>query len=164
MNYMTEVMTAGYERLTPKDFIAMLKRCDVQRVVDVRELATSRRTGFSKTALQESLLAAKIGYTHLPALGCPREIRHAFRADQNWDRYTKRFRTYLASRRGDVETLADLVLLERCCLLCYEEDFNFCHRTFVAEKLGMFMDAVRIKHLTGPIQGRVADLPVLAAA
>jgi len=45
---------------------------------------------------------------------------------------------------------------ERCCLLCYEEDFNFCHRSFVAEKVaGLLDEDVKINHLTGPMSGRV---------
>jgi uncharacterized protein (DUF488 family) len=48
--------------------------------------------------------------------------------------------------------------------LCYEEDFNFCHRSFVADRLGLFISPLRINHLTGPIRGRVVDSTALAAA
>lgn len=161
---MTELMTVGYERLTPKALTALLNRCSVDRIVDVRELAVSRRAGFAKTALMEVLSSSGIAYTHLPNLGCPREIRHAYREDQNWKRYTKRFCAYLEPRVDDLNALAELIRQERCCLLCYEEDFNFCHRSFVAEKLASFVDPIRIHHLTGPIQGRVVVLGELAAA
>lgn len=157
-------MTAGYEGLTPKAFLNLLQRCDVERVVDVRELATSRRIGFSKTALIAALTKNSISYTHLAGLGCPRAIRHDYREDFNWQRYTKRFCTYLKTRDEDLQQLAALVRSERCCLLCFEEDFNFCHRTFVADRLGLFVDRLRISHLTGPILGRVVDPAALAAA
>ena len=161
---MTELMTVGYEGVAPKAFLSLLGRCNVDRIVDVRELAVSRRAGFSKTALMASLEKSGIGYTHLPSLGCPREVRHSYREDQNWKRYTKRFCAYLETRDDDLMLLAEFVRGERCCLLCYEEDFNFCHRSFVAEKLGLFINPLRIKHLTGPIEGRVVELRALAAA
>lgn len=161
---MTELMTIGYEGLTPKGFLALLERFSVDRILDVRELASSRRAGFSKTALAGSLARSGISYTHLSSLGCPREIRHSYREDQNWKRYTKRFCAYLETRGEDLALLAEFTQSERCCLLCYEKDFNFCHRSFVAERLNRFISPLRIQHLTGPIQGQVAELRALAAA
>ena len=53
---------------------------------------------------------------------------------------------------------------ERCCLLCYEEDFNFCHRSIVATKVATLEhDDVKIHHLTGPMTGRVVVRRPLAA-
>ena len=161
---MVEIMTIGYEGLTPKQFLDLVRRCAVERIVDVRELPISRRPGFAKTSLSNSLANAGIAYTHIPALGCPRAIRHDYREDQNWSRYTKRFCSYLATCDDSLQALAKLARVERCCLLCFEEDFNFCHRTFVAERLGKFTSTLKINHLTGPIQGRVVAAGALVAA
>jgi uncharacterized protein (DUF488 family) len=161
---MVEIMTIGYEGLTQRKFLDLVRPCGVDRIIDVRELATSRRVGFSKNALSNFLEKAAISYTHLPELGCPRSIRHDYREDRNWSRYTKRFCAYLATCDDTLQAVAYLATTERCCLLCFEEDFNFCHRTFVAERLVEFTGALRINHLTGPIQGRVVEMRDLAAA
>jgi uncharacterized protein (DUF488 family) len=161
---MIEVFTIGYEGLTPSEFTAILMRAGIERIIDVRELAVSRRLGFAKTALSTSLLRNSIAYTHVPALGCPREIRHAYREDLNWKRYTKRFCAYLDTRHSDLEKLLELVRRERCCLLCYEADFNFCHRLFVAERLRSFALGIRVNHLISPAQDRVVPNRELAAA
>lgn len=161
---MIEVMTIGYEDLAPKAFLDLLCRCRVQRLVDVRELATSRRVGFAKSALSAALKAAGVDYTHLPELGCPRPVRHRYREDQDWERYTRSFTAYLAKCDDELRVLADLVERQRCCLMCYETDFNFCHRKFVAERLARFTSDLKINHLTGPIAGRVVRLQALAAA
>jgi uncharacterized protein (DUF488 family) len=161
---MVEIMTIGYEGLTQRKFLDLVRRCGVERIIDVRELAVSRRVGFSKNALSNSLEKVGISYTHVPELGCPRSIRHDYREDQNWSRYTKRFCAYLAACNDTLQALAYLATTERCCLLCLEEDFNFCHRTFVAERLAEFTGALRINHLTGPIQGRVVEVRALAVA
>ena len=43
---------------------------------------------------------------------------------------------------------------ERCCLLCYEADCNFCHRSLVAEQVILLPGVdVKIHHLTGPGAG-----------
>jgi hypothetical protein len=53
---------------------------------------------------------------------------------------------------------------ERCCLLCFEEDYNFCHRSFVAERVAPLAGApVRIYPLIGPVEGRVVRLDLTAA-
>ena len=161
---MIEVMTIGYEGLRPEDFLNILRRCGVERIVDVRELAISRRKGYAKFALSAMLTEAQIAYTHMPGLGCPRDIRHAYREDGDWDEYTERFGAYLKTKDSEMLDLLARVREEKCCLLCYETDFNFCHRTFVAERLGKFVDRMLIKHLTGPIQGRAVAIPILAAA
>ena len=161
---MSEIMTIGYEGLTQRKFLDLLRLCRVDRVIDVRELAISRRVGFSKNALCNCLEKARISYTHVPELGCPRSIRHDYRQDQNWSRYTKRFCAYLATCDDTLQALAYLAKIERCCLLCFEQDFNFCHRTFVAKRLREFTGALKISHLTGPIQDRVVDARALAAA
>jgi uncharacterized protein (DUF488 family) len=161
---MVEISTIGYEGLTPSEFTAALTRAGVERIVDVRELAVSRRPGFAKSALTASLLDAGIAYTHVPGLGCPRNIRHAYREDLNWKRYTKRFCAYLDTRHSDLEALLAVVQRERCCLLCYEADFNFCHRLFVAERLQSFAPGIRVNHLVIRAQNPAVQNRQLAAA
>jgi len=161
---MTDLMTIGYEGLEPSEFFARLKRCEVSVIVDVRELPISRKRGFAKSALAEGLEKHGIKYLHMPELGCPRDVRHEYREDGDWDRYTRRFKRHLGTQDQALRSLAALLPLERCCLLCFESDFNFCHRTFVAEQATAFVkDSVKIEHLTGPIQGRVVVRPLAAA-
>ena len=161
---MIELMTIGYEGMKPERFLELLKRCHVDRIVDVRELAISRRPGYSKAALAAMLAMGEIGYIHLPALGCPRNIRHGYREDGDWALYTKRFCAYLMIKEDEMAKLRGIVERERCCLLCYEADFNFCHRLFVAERLACLTGGMIIKHLTGPIRGRVVERPALVTA
>lgn len=161
---MLELMTIGYEALTAREFFDVLKRCRVSMIVDIRELPISRKPGFTKAALAMALDDHGIKYQHLVELGCPREIRHDYRDDQNWARYTRRFKSYLETQNEPVERLIKLVREERCCLLCYEDDYNFCHRSYVAEQVATKTDdAIRIHHLTGPMSGRVVRRELVAA-
>jgi uncharacterized protein (DUF488 family) len=128
------VMTIGYEGAALEDFLSTLKRAHVGLLLDVREIALSRRKGFSKTALSEALAAAGIDYRHERALGSPKEIRHQLRADGNYSRYFRDFREYLASQRKLLESLAE-ELSGGVALLCYERNPAECHRSVVAQAL-----------------------------
>ena len=78
---MTHVLaTIGYEKATLPDVIARLKAAGVDTLIDVRAVAASRRAGFSKTLLSNSLAEAGIDYRHLRGLGTPKSGRQAARA------------------------------------------------------------------------------------
>ena len=49
------IFTIGYENTTQGEFLAVLKKAGVERIIDVRAVANSRRPGFSKTPLRNAL-------------------------------------------------------------------------------------------------------------
>ena len=127
------IFTIGYEGLDLAAFRGLLRRHGVQTVVDVRELPLSRKKGFSKQALRHELQREGFGYVHIGALGCPRPVRDAYRKDRDWARYTEGFMQHLAGQGEAVAGLADLAQGSNCALLCFEADYNYCHRSMVAE-------------------------------
>jgi len=152
-----KLMTCGYEGTKPSQFFSTLLSNKVATIVDLRELPLSRKPGFSKSALATSAKRYNLNYVHIPALGCPREIRHAYREDNNWSRYARRFLAYLKTQGQAIDELAELIERERCCLLCFEADPNFCHRSYVAEDLTTRNGAkLSIVHLRVPTPVQVA--------
>ncbi len=145
--------TIGYEGLTIEVFIASLCVQRIAHLVDIREVALSRKRGFSKTALSEHLERAGIRYSHVRALGCPKQIRDQYRVDGNWDRYSRAFATYLESQTAALRELIRTMKVERCSLMCFEADYKLCHRSLVAHELGG-----AIVHLTahGPVTEETA--------
>src|SRR5579884_1019581 len=79
------IFTIGYEGATVTEFVAALQAAGVQRVIDVRAIANSRRPGFSKNSLRASLDEAGIDYVHLRALGTPAQGRAAARSGRTGD-------------------------------------------------------------------------------
>ncbi|WP_326541214.1 DUF488 domain-containing protein [Pseudorhodoferax sp.] len=124
--------TFGYEGLDLESFIARLHRAGVRTVVDVRELPLSRKRGFSKTSFSAALAESGIAYLHAPTLGCPKTVRDQYKRDGSWARYTSGFMRHVASQEAAVAELAKLAKATPTCLVCFEADFNYCHRTFVA--------------------------------
>jgi hypothetical protein len=95
------LFTLGYEGLTIEAFITRLQTAQVKTVVDVRELPLSRKKGFSKTAFCAALATHGIAYLHAPALGCPKPIRNQYKANGNWQTYTRDFLKPVGRASGD---------------------------------------------------------------
>ncbi|WP_421936271.1 DUF488 family protein [Phenylobacterium sp.] len=128
--------TIGYEGARPEDLIRTLQAAGISVLFDVRDRAQSRRPGFSKSALSQSLADAGIAYVHYRELGDPKEGREAARAG---DIVT--FRKIFAAvlERPDavaaVAAVADASTKADVCMLCYERDPGQCHRTLIADKI-----------------------------
>lgn len=126
------IHTIGYEGVTQAEFIAALRAAGVERVVDVRAIAASRRPGFSKTALRNGLAEAGIDYQHLRALGTPAAGREAARAGRLADLeriYSEQLE--LPEALVAAEQLKALVAEKPSALLCYERAPECCHRTLL---------------------------------
>lgn len=128
------IATIGYETATLPEVITRLQAAEVDLVLDVRAVASSRRAGFSKSLLAATLGEAGIGYLHLRDLGTPKPGRQAARAG-NIAEMRAIFLDHMA------EPAAGLALEQaiaqsaerRACLLCYEDDPAGCHRSIVAD-------------------------------
>ena len=126
------IFTIGYESATMAEFIAALKAADVRRVIDVRAVASSRRPGFSKNLLRNSLAEEGIEYVHLRALGTPADGRAAARAGRTED-LKRIYAGQLELPEAMVEA-AQMVALageKPSALLCYEREPAGCHRTLL---------------------------------
>jgi len=126
------VFTIGYEGLNIDAFMSLLAEHGVDTVVDIRELPLSRKPGFSKKALSSVLNLSGLEYVHMVDLGCPRPVRDRYREDGNWKRYTDGFLKHLKTQEAAIAELSELAGSSSCALLCYEADFNLCHRSMVA--------------------------------
>ena len=130
---MTKLYTIGYEKVGQGDFVAALKAAKVKTLVDVREIANSRRAGFSKKSLAAALDEAGIAYIHMKPLGTPKLGREAARKGDT-PTMTRIFEAKLVEPESQLalaET-ADLAKRGRTCIMCLEHDWHGCHRTIVA--------------------------------
>jgi uncharacterized protein (DUF488 family) len=56
------------------------------------------------------------------------------------------FLKYLDTQQDAISELSALASSSNCALLCYEADFNFCHRSMVANAVKQVTRA-RVKHI-----------------
>jgi uncharacterized protein (DUF488 family) len=128
--------TIGYEGATLPEVIGRLRAAGVEVVLDVRAVAASRRAGFSKTILRESLAAEGIGYEHLRGLGTPKPGREAARKGRVAEMEAI-FADHMATPEAQNGlALAVAIARERpAALLCFEAGAAGCHRRIVAERI-----------------------------
>lgn len=133
---MKQIWTIGYENVGIPDFVACLKAAKIKTLIDVREVANSRRAGFSKKSLAASLSEAGIAYIHLKALGTPKAGREAARRGD-----TKTMHRIFEAKMVEPESqlalaeTAELAGKGRVCMMCLEHDWRVCHRNIVARRL-----------------------------
>ena len=125
--------TIGYERATLGDVIGRLKAAEVDVVIDVRAVASSRRAGFSKTLLAASLAEAGVDYVHLRALGTPKAGRQAARAGRT-DEMHRIYEAHLDEPEAQLalNEAVGVAAARKAALLCFEADARDCHRAIVA--------------------------------
>ena len=145
--------TIGYQDTVLDRLLATLHTAGVTMVIDVRELPLSRRAGFSKRVLAASLAGSGIGYTHLKALGTPKEGRIAAHRGEH-GRFLSIFEEQLKTPEADLalQQAAEIARHQPSALLCLEADPLRCHRTRVAQALAERF-GFRVEHI------RVAPAP-----
>lgn len=130
------LFTIGYEGEPQAAVIDRLKAAGVEVLVDVRAVAASRRAGFSKTVLGNSLGEAGIAYVHLRPLGTPKAGREAARKGRIGE-MREIFAGHMAEPASEAafQQLRALAAEKKTALLCFEADHAGCHRAVLAERL-----------------------------
>jgi uncharacterized protein (DUF488 family) len=134
------VFTLGHSTLPIERFIALLDAYGIRRLADVRTVPRSRRNPqFNADALASSLRAQNIEYVPLPALG---GLRHASKDSPNTGWRNESFRGYAdymqthAFEEG-LDALIRLSREQRTAIMCAEAVPWRCHRSLVADALGV---------------------------
>jgi uncharacterized protein (DUF488 family) len=138
----------GYEKALLKDVLATLTGAGLRTLIDVRDRPISRRPGFSKRQLAATVEEAGMRYVHLAALGTPPEGRLANRRGE-WDKFWGIVEERLARPEGelDLQQAAEIARAAPSCLLCYEADWQVCHRRRIAEMLAQ-RHGFEVRHLS----------------
>ena len=141
--------TIGYEGLDPKQFITYITRHGIDVVADIRKLPVSRKKGFSKTALKESLGDKSIDYLNFQQLGAPKALRDELYQSGDYDRFFKKYQDNISDKDDHLNSIHSLVDRgKKVALLCFERDPKKCHRKVVAEEIQKLDgNGLTIKHI-----------------
>jgi uncharacterized protein (DUF488 family) len=135
-----ELFTIGHSTHSLAELVALLRGHELEHVVDVRKLPRSRRhPQFDEKALEHSLPAEGIGYTHLEELGGFRRPRPD---SPNTGWRNQAFRGYADHMLGEVfrsalERLESLARSRRTAIMCAEGLWWQCHRRLIADALSV---------------------------
>lgn len=140
------IYTAGYEGKTVDEFLNLLMRSGIHRLIDVRYNPISRRYGFHKSTLKRLCNSLEIDYQHLPELGIPGIARAALNSTDSYITLFQEYRCGLLDRSDDLQIAMSLLSTEPSVLVCMEAHPQSCHRTVLAQHLAGLMD-LPVKHL-----------------
>jgi uncharacterized protein (DUF488 family) len=135
---MIPLLTIGYEGYSIEDFVNQLKAYNVGYLFDVREIPFSRKKGFSKAPLQETMKKHNINYHHFKELGSPKIIRNKLHEDKDYDSFFYEYEQYLETQTEAMEIVSTAIAENkdtRFCLLCFEKNSELCHRNILAQKI-----------------------------
>jgi uncharacterized protein (DUF488 family) len=131
------IYTIGYQGADLKSFLAVLKRCKIDTVADVRHSPHSRKKGFSKNSLRETLAENGIAYLGFPSLGVPKKMRDELKATGNYRSLFQKYLQLLRSKEMQINELSAMIKGgKRIALLCFEQEAAKCHRKVLAEHIG----------------------------
>ena len=142
------VLTIGHSTRTLEDFISLLRKYNVQKVVDIRTIPRSKHNPqFNREEFPNSLKAAGISYVHMPGLG---GLRHSVRDSLNAGWRNLSFRGFADYMQKDefeksLEELMEQAKTERLALMCAEAVPWRCHRSLIADAL--LVRGVHVKHI-----------------
>lgn len=141
--------SVGYERHKDStEFAQSLRAAGVERLIDVRELPISRRRGYAKTALGETMESEGIEYVHMRELGNPKPYRDLYKSGKA-EEGRRLYTDYLhEEQREALELLASMLPEKKTALMCVEHDAAVCHRTVIWEslrsELGLVLDVAEL--------------------
>ncbi|RJQ31747.1 MAG: DUF488 domain-containing protein [Actinobacteria bacterium] len=142
------LFTVGYEAKSIDYFSQAIQESNIPVLIDVRNVAISRKPGFSKTKLASCLNENNIEYLHIQDLGAPKPIRSRYYQDRNFNAFKKAYLKHLNSTSGSLSKIIEILKEKSACLLCFEQSAQECHRSIVAEEIvKQTKGRVKIEHL-----------------
>lgn len=129
--------TIGYEGQSFENYLNRLLKNNIRLLCDVRKNPLSRKYGFAKSTLSETLKKLDIEYSHIPELGIVSSTRQKLKTQAD---YESLFKDYEASTlKQNVEALDKLEKLfmkhKRIAITCFEASHTMCHRSRVAKAM-----------------------------
>lgn len=134
--------TIGYEGRSFENYLNRLLQNHVRVLCDVRKNPLSRKYGFSKKTLSETLGKLEIEYVHLPELGIVSDKRQSLSTHSDYERLFDEYEaTTLKDNNQAVDRLVKLVNeRDRIAITCFEAEQCMCHRGRVAAAISMRAD------------------------
>ena len=161
------VWTIGHSTRALDDFLSLLEREHIERLVDVRAFPVSRRyPHFDREALSASLAERSISYRHAPELGgrrsAPKESAPSAWRNSGFRGYAYYMTT--PAFAAALATLRDDALRQRTVIMCAEAVPWRCHRNLISDALVGGGDAVLHIGDSGVSDHKLTKFAVVTAA
>src|SRR5665213_2978913 len=132
--------TIGYEGSSLEGYLNRLIKNNVKTLVDVRRNPLSRKYGFSKKTLSDTVRKLGIDYVHIPELGIASDRRQELNTQADYDRLFNSYERQELKQNGKaLQDLFNLFLKDkRVAITCFEAKVCMCHRGRVAKAMSSY--------------------------
>ena len=145
------IYTIGFTQKSAEQFFELIKKNQIELLVDVRLSNKSQLAGFSKGIDLAYFLKEICGtkYIHCDEFAPTKELLSNYqKGTVSWNEYEEQFDTIMENRGVYKDFPARFRNHNKVCLLCSEPTAEKCHRRLVAEKIQAFSpDQVEVVHL-----------------
>ena len=145
-----KLYTMGFTQKSAKEFFELIKKNNIELLIDIRLNNVSQLAGFAKGKDLEYFLKeiCNCKYMHDDLFAPTKELLDDYRAKKtSWEKYEEIFSKTINSR-DLVDRFKKLYSdSERVCLLCTEPTAQQCHRRLVAEYLKDNIEGIEIIHI-----------------
>ena len=149
------VFTIGHSTRSLEEFVNILEKCNVRKIVDIRTVPRSRHNPqFNRETLPANLAISGIGYVHVPGLGGLRHTR-VDSLNRGWRNASFRgFADYMQTQEfeDNLTTLIQLSEEEQIAIMCAESLPWRCHRSLIADAL--LVRGIEVKHIMNAAKSR----------
>ncbi len=145
---MIKLYTIGFTKKSAKDFFELLKKNNVEKVVDTRINNVSQLAGYAKGNDLSFFLneIGSMGYEHNVDFAPTKELLKKYRGkEMTWGEYEVEFLNLIDMRK--LKEKVNVEKLHNHCLLCSEHGPEKCHRRLLAEYFQHINNDVEIIHL-----------------
>lgn len=130
-----KLFTIGYEGLSIEEYLNKLIINDIKVLCDVRKNPISRKFGFSKSILADTVGRFGIKYLHIPELGIESSNRKSLNTLNDYNNLFEKYKnTVLVNQKQSLSHLYNILKDDkRIALTCFELSPEYCHRTKIAQ-------------------------------
>ncbi|MCD6572744.1 MAG: DUF488 domain-containing protein [Thermoplasmata archaeon] len=116
-----KVYTIEHSNRSMEDFLKLLKKYNIECIIDVRRFPTSKFEDYKKERLEKTLYEHGIKYFHFAALGGFRGGYEKWMLSNEW--------------KDAYEKLKKIAMKCKLAILCAEKSPFRCHRRYIAKAL-----------------------------
>lgn len=146
---MITLYTIGFTKKSAEQFFELLKKNNVQKLIDVRINNSSQLAGFAKGKDLAFFVReiCHIPYRHITDFAPSKELLDRWHKHEvAWEEYEATYKNMLDER--SIMGKYDVKAFDGACFLCSEQTTEYCHRRLLAEYLKEHSaEDVAIKHL-----------------
>lgn len=145
-----EIYTIGFTKKTARQFFELIKKYQIEILIDIRLNNKSQLSGFTKGIDLEYFLSeiCKCKYEHLLEYAPTKDILENYKKNKiTWEEYTSKYNKLLELRGDFKDFIKKFNNYKKICLLCSESTADKCHRRLMAEIIKKIDLEIKIIHI-----------------